>query len=152
MNFKPKNRDEFSLDITPLIDVVFLLLIFFMVSTTFKDESEINITLPNASNEIVDEKPNAINIGLDLFGQANGLYDYASQLDQSRSSDQLAFTRNEREFFNHQLTEQALKEFLGNILASYKIPQKIVFLDEIPKGKTGKLQRIGLAKKLGLEK
>ena len=47
-----------------------------------------------------------INIGLDLFGQANGLYDYASQLDQSRSSDQLAFTRNEREFFNHQLTEQ----------------------------------------------
>ena len=46
------------------------------------------------------------NIGLDLFGQANGLYDYASQLDQSRSSDQLAFTRNEREFFNHQLTEQ----------------------------------------------
>ena len=41
MNFKPKNRDEFSLDITPLIDVVFLLLIFFMVSTTFKDESEI---------------------------------------------------------------------------------------------------------------
>ena len=68
MNFKPKNRDEFSLDITPLIDVVFLLLIFFMVSTTFKDESEINITLPNASNEIVDEKPNAINIGLDLEG------------------------------------------------------------------------------------
>ena len=68
MNFKPKNRDEFSLDITPLIDVVFLLLIFFMVSTTFKDESEINITLPSASNEIVNEKPNAINIGLDLEG------------------------------------------------------------------------------------
>jgi len=53
---------------------------------------------------------------------------------------------------DHQLTEQELKEFLGNILASYKIPQTIVFLDEIPKGKTGKLQRIGLAKRLGLEK
>ena len=52
---------------------------------------------------------------------------------------------------DHQLTEQELKEFLSKILASYKIPQKIVFLDEIPKGKTGKLQRIGLAKKLGLE-
>ena len=52
----------------------------------------------------------------------------------------------------HQLTEQALKEFLSKILASYKIPQTIVFLEEIPKGKTGKLQRIGLAKKLGLEK
>ncbi len=52
---------------------------------------------------------------------------------------------------DHQLTEQALKEFLSKILASYKIPQTIVFLEEIPKGKTGKLQRIGLAKILGLE-
>ena len=46
------------------------------------------------------------NIGLDLFGQANGFYEYASQLDGSRSTDELAFQRNEREFFNHQLTEQ----------------------------------------------
>ena len=53
---------------------------------------------------------------------------------------------------NHQLTEQELKEFVSNKLAPYKIPQKIVFIDEIPKGKTGKLQRIGLAKTLGLEK
>ena len=68
MNFKPKNRDEFNLDITPLIDVVFLLLIFFMVSTTFKHESEINITLPSASNKTVTQKPNAINVGLDLKG------------------------------------------------------------------------------------
>ena len=52
---------------------------------------------------------------------------------------------------NHQLNEQELKEFLGNKLAPFKIPQKIIFLDEIPKGKTGKLQRIGLAKILGLE-
>ena len=68
MNFKLKNRDEFNLDITPLIDVVFLLLIFFMVSTTFKHESEINITLPSASNKTVTQKPDAINIGLDLKG------------------------------------------------------------------------------------
>ena len=46
------------------------------------------------------------NIGLDLFGQANGFYEYASKLDGSRSADELAFQRNEREFFNHQLTEQ----------------------------------------------
>ena len=46
------------------------------------------------------------NIGLDLFGQANGFYEYAAQLDGSRSADELAFQRNEREFFNHQLTEQ----------------------------------------------
>jgi acyl-CoA synthetase (AMP-forming)/AMP-acid ligase II len=36
------------------------------------------------------------------------------------------------------------------LLAKFKIPKTIVFLDEIPKGATGKLQRIGLAEKLGL--
>ncbi len=46
------------------------------------------------------------NIALDLFGQANGFYEYASQLDGSKSADELAFKRNEREFFNHQLSEQ----------------------------------------------
>lgn len=45
------------------------------------------------------------NISLDLFGQANGFYEYASQLDGKRSADDLAFLRNEREFFNHQLVE-----------------------------------------------
>ncbi len=46
--------------------------------------------------------------------------------------------------------EAALKEFAGRQLAKFKVPEKIVFLDEIPKGATGKLQRIGLAEKLGL--
>ena len=46
------------------------------------------------------------NISLDLFGQANGFYEYAAKLDGSKSADQLAFKRNEREFFNHQLSEQ----------------------------------------------
>ena len=46
------------------------------------------------------------NIALDLFGQSNGFYEYAAQLNGSRSADELAFKRNEREFFNHQLSEQ----------------------------------------------
>ena len=46
------------------------------------------------------------NISLDLFGQANGFYEYAAKLDGSKSPDDLAFKRNEREFFNHQLSEQ----------------------------------------------
>jgi len=65
MNFQPNPRDELELDITPLIDVVFLLLIFFMVSTTFDHESEVNITLPKASKEIAQAKPDAINIAID---------------------------------------------------------------------------------------
>jgi oxalate---CoA ligase len=47
-------------------------------------------------------------------------------------------------------TEQELRAFLSERLAAFKTPRKIVFLEEIPKGATGKLQRIGLAQKLGL--
>ena len=47
-------------------------------------------------------------------------------------------------------TEQELGAFLSERLAAFKTPRKILFLAEIPKGATGKLQRIGLAQKLGL--
>ncbi len=46
--------------------------------------------------------------------------------------------------------EQELRAFLAERLAAFKAPRKILFLAEIPKGATGKLQRIGLAAKLGL--
>ena len=46
--------------------------------------------------------------------------------------------------------ERDLRDFAGERLADFKVPRKVVFLDEIPKGATGKLQRIGLADKLGL--
>ncbi len=48
------------------------------------------------------------------------------------------------------VTEKELREFVAIRLAEFKVPRKILFLDEIPKGATGKLQRIGLAAKLGL--
>jgi acyl-CoA synthetase (AMP-forming)/AMP-acid ligase II len=48
------------------------------------------------------------------------------------------------------LSEAELKEYANAHLAKFKVPKHIRFLDEIPKGATGKLQRIGLAEKLGL--
>ena len=51
MNFRRKNREELDLNLTPLIDVVFLLLIFFMVTTTFDRETQLNIELPQAAGE-----------------------------------------------------------------------------------------------------
>jgi acyl-CoA synthetase (AMP-forming)/AMP-acid ligase II len=48
------------------------------------------------------------------------------------------------------LTERELREFAAKRLADFKVPRKVLFVDEIPKGATGKLQRIGLAQKLGL--
>jgi oxalate---CoA ligase len=47
-------------------------------------------------------------------------------------------------------TERELRDFVSARLADFKVPRKVVFLAEIPKGATGKLQRIGLAAKLGL--
>ena len=47
-------------------------------------------------------------------------------------------------------TERDVQEFVAQRAADYKVPKKILFMDEIPKGATGKLQRIGLAQKLGL--
>ena len=47
-------------------------------------------------------------------------------------------------------TEKDLREFVLERLADFKTPRRIVILDEIPKGPTGKIQRIGLAAKLGL--
>jgi len=49
-----------------------------------------------------------------------------------------------------ELDEASLKQFAGQRLAPFKVPEQIVFVDEIPKGATGKVQRIGLAAKLGL--
>jgi acyl-CoA synthetase (AMP-forming)/AMP-acid ligase II len=47
-------------------------------------------------------------------------------------------------------TERDLQAFVGARAAEFKVPKKILFMEEIPKGATGKLQRIGLAAKLGL--
>ncbi len=47
-------------------------------------------------------------------------------------------------------TEHGLREFAAGHLADFKVPEEILFLDEIPKGPSGKIQRIGLAAKLGI--
>ncbi len=49
-------------------------------------------------------------------------------------------------------TEREIRDFAATKLADFKVPRKILIMDEIPKGATGKLQRIGLAQKLGLAK
>jgi len=107
MNFQPNPRDELQLDITPLIDVVFLLLIFFMVSTTFEHESEVNITLPEASKEIAQAKPDAINIAID---------------NQSR------IYINEKELLNSQIS--TIKEAIYDIAVDLPDAPIIISADE----------------------
>ena len=50
MNFRRKKPEEVGVNLTPLIDVVFLLLIFFMVSTTFTRETQLKLALPQAGS------------------------------------------------------------------------------------------------------
>ncbi|MEE2700495.1 MAG: 1,2-phenylacetyl-CoA epoxidase subunit PaaC [Bacteroidota bacterium] len=59
------------------------------------------------------------NIALDLFGQANGFYEYAALLDGKKSADELAFLRNEREFFNHQIVELENGHFGNTIVRNF---------------------------------
>jgi biopolymer transport protein ExbD len=53
MNLSPRRREDPELNLTSLIDVVLLLVIFFMVSTTFVEEGRLRVELPSASNEPV---------------------------------------------------------------------------------------------------
>jgi acyl-CoA synthetase (AMP-forming)/AMP-acid ligase II len=50
----------------------------------------------------------------------------------------------------HVATEREIRDFAASRMADFKVPRRVIILDEIPKGATGKLQRIGLAEKLGL--
>ena len=62
MHFK-REEDNFAMEMTPLIDVVFLLIIFFMVSTVFVDFSRrMEINLPSSKSSIIDEKPKTLEI------------------------------------------------------------------------------------------
>jgi len=67
-------RDEslksVEVNLTPLIDVVFLLLIFFMISTTFDKQSQLEITLPEASTSDTREKlPQVVDVGINDKGE-----------------------------------------------------------------------------------
>ncbi len=69
MNLRQFTKQDPDVNLTPLIDVVFLLLIFFMVSTTFTKEAEITVDLPEASAEPVEAKDAPIDLTIDMKGR-----------------------------------------------------------------------------------
>jgi len=69
MKFRRQRGEEVGVNLTPLIDVVFLLLIFFMVSTTFKKETHINLNLPEAEGEQVTAENKQIEIVISASGE-----------------------------------------------------------------------------------
>ena len=69
MKFSRSPQEEVTINLTPLIDIVFLLLIFFMVSTTFSKESQLRIRLPDASpNAEVEQRPSRLVVAITASG------------------------------------------------------------------------------------
>jgi biopolymer transport protein ExbD/biopolymer transport protein TolR len=91
MSFLRKSNDEPRIDLTPMVDVVFLLLIFFMISTTFVESPGISIKLPEASSQTIDREPKELKIYLsrdgDIFyrDQKISLADFKALLAEHQS-------------------------------------------------------------------
>lgn len=68
MKFRRRHREAIEVNLTPLIDVVFLLLIFFMVSTTFTRETQLSIDLPEAQGKPRESTEQQIEILVDESG------------------------------------------------------------------------------------
>jgi len=83
MKFKRQHTDMVEVNLTPMLDVVFLLLIFFMVSTTFTKESHLTIDLPEATANSESTPTNTIEIVISSSGHysINGQQLVNQQLD-----------------------------------------------------------------------
>src|SRR5690606_8133076 len=83
VKFQRQLKDEVGVNLTPLIDVVFLLLIFFMVTTSFTRDTNLLINLPEASGEILEPLPSQIEILIARDGgyASNGVELVNSQID-----------------------------------------------------------------------
>jgi biopolymer transport protein ExbD len=108
MNFRDRRREEPDVNLTPLIDVVFLLLIFFMVSTSFNRETEISIDLPQASGEILESERKVVEISIDAKGR---------------------FFVNREEMVNARI--ETLKQALSKAAGEEKEPQIILSADRL---------------------
>ena len=67
MNFKKgRTREEPEINLIPLIDVLLVILIFLMITTTYSKYAELEINLPETSADAAAQKPQVINIGVDV--------------------------------------------------------------------------------------
>ncbi|MDD5320017.1 MAG: biopolymer transporter ExbD [Methylococcales bacterium] len=68
MKFQRKKKEKIDISMTSMIDVVFLLLIFFMVTTTFDRQTEVRIELPEAVGSEAESHPKTITMDIDADG------------------------------------------------------------------------------------
>ena len=107
MKFQRQSREAAEVNLTPLIDIVFLLLIFFMVSTTFTKENHLSLDLPEASAEAASVPAEAIEIIISASG---------------------AYSINDKTLINGQL--DTIKRGLAKILGDRQAAPVIITADE----------------------
>lgn len=66
---RAKSRDDVVIDLTPMVDVVFLLIIFFLITTTFQKERTINLDLASSKSAKEFKKDNSITISINKKGK-----------------------------------------------------------------------------------
>lgn len=68
MIVRKRSADDLKVDMTPMVDVVFLLLIFFMISTTFVETPGISVNLPESTLNVAEKEPEEIKVFVDSKG------------------------------------------------------------------------------------
>jgi len=69
MRLRERKKADYLVDITPLVDVVFLMLIFFMVSTSFKAASSLKLELPSSQSKTQQTEQKEVIVSIDSSGQ-----------------------------------------------------------------------------------
>lgn len=140
MNFRTNRKQEDSLiDLAPLIDVVFMLLIFFMVTTTFKPSSQLKIDLPEATTEAKPQEEQSLEIAID----ANGRY-YVDQVEVIGTQSKVLMLAVQKALGDRRSPLVVIK-------ADAKTPHQSVITALDVAGKLG-LSRISIATNLAGEK
>lgn len=68
MNFRRKKREKLDITLISMIDVLFVLLLFFMVSTTFNNHTQIKVQLPEADGAVTEQSPQMVTLTIDADG------------------------------------------------------------------------------------
>lgn len=120
MNFGHSDeQDETGIELTPLIDVVFLLLIFFMISTTFTKETSLKINLPESTGDAAVPQPLSVEVQIGAESQ----YAIASEADGASK----ALINSNRDTLKRALSEyQSQQQLLLIIRADRKAPHEAV--------------------------
>jgi biopolymer transport protein ExbD len=97
MRFRKGREEEIRLSIAPLIDIVFLLLIFFMVTSHFNLSSGVRIKLPRAAKKLVQQENRRIEILIDASGST---YLYGKKVDMETLRRRLQHLVTRKDYVN----------------------------------------------------